>query len=172
MFAGSASGPGGSAMNTGLIQGLAAPRGLPAGAPVRGERGRTDPRRPPALVARKAATILVVDDEPRMRRVARRMLSGMGYQVSEAENAIDATHLLEQGVAVDLLFTDVVMPGGIDGRALGSWVRQHRPGLKVLLTSGFAQEAPGSEALPLLKKPYSQEQLRQAIQTLLDGQES
>jgi two-component system, NtrC family, sensor kinase len=159
-------------MSTGWIQGPAAPRGLPAGAPVSGERGRTDPCQPPSPIARRPATILVVDDEPRMRRVARRMLSELGYQVTEAENASDATHLLEQGVGVDLLFTDVVMPGAMDGRALAGWARQHRPGLKVLLTSGLSLPAPGEGAsggdrLPFLKKPYSKDQLQGAVQTLL-----
>lgn len=124
-----------------------------------------------------SATILVVDDEPRMRRLVRRMLSELGYQVLEAENATAAARMLGQDVSIDLLFTDVVMPGEMDGRALGSWALQHRPGLKVLLTSGFPQrlttnEAPSGEPLPLLEKPYSKEQLQEAVQTLLDMQAS
>ena len=119
------------------------------------------------------ATVLVVDDERRMRRLARRSLSELGYQVIEADDAAAAARLLENDVSVDLLFTDVVMPGEIDGRTLGQWARQERPGLKVLLTSGFPQPVdtegtPGTEPLPLLKKPYSKEQLKQAIETLLD----
>ena len=126
----------------------------------------------PRRASQGAATVLVVDDEQRMRRLARRTLTELGYQVLEAENAEAATRLLEQDVSVDLLFTDVVMPGELDGRALGRWARQRRPGLKVLLASGFPQpgpgeEAPDAEALPFLKKPYSPEQLQQAIQTLL-----
>ena len=122
-------------------------------------------------------TVLVVDDEQRARRAARRTLSELGYQVLEAEDATAATSLLKQDVKVDLLFTDLVMPGEIDGRALGHWARQHRPELKVLLTSGFPQQAlgedaPGSDALPFLKKPYSKAQLKQAVQTLLDAQAS
>ncbi len=119
------------------------------------------------------ATVLVVDDERRMRRLARRSLSELGYQVIEADDAAAAARLLENDVSVDLLFTDVVMPGEIDGRTLGQWARQERPGLKVLLTSGFPQPVdtegtPGTEPLPLLKKPYSKEQLKQAVETLLD----
>jgi CheY-like chemotaxis protein len=113
----------------------------------------------------------VVDDDPRIRRLARRALSELGYQVIEAENGADAARLLES-VGVDLLFTDVVMPGEIDGRTLGQWARQARPGLQVLLTSGFPQPSgaegiPGTEALPLLKKPYSKKQLAEAIRPLL-----
>ena len=118
-----------------------------------------------------SVTVLVVDDERRLRRLARRTLSDLGYQVLEAETATAATRLLEQDVSVDLLFTDVVMPGELDGRALGQWARRQRPGLKVLLTSGFPQPAPdeqaGGDTLPFLGKPYSKEQLRDAVQTLL-----
>lgn len=120
------------------------------------------------------STVLVVDDERRMRRLARRTLSELGYQVLEAESATAAADLLEKDVSVDLLFTDVVMPGEMNGRALGYWARQERPGLKVLLTSGFRQEADGPETLapeplPLLRKPYSKEQLQEALDSLLHG---
>jgi len=128
-------------------------------------------------VSQGSATVLVVDDERRMRRLARRTLSDLGYQVLEAENANAATRLLEQDVSVDLLFTDVVMPGELDGRALGHWARHQCPGLKVLLTSGFPQQAPAeaateSEILPFLRKPYSREQLQEAVQTLLFAEAS
>lgn len=69
-------------------------------------------------------------------------MSELGCQVLEAENAAAATRMLEQGVGVDLLFTDVVMPGEPDGRDLGEWARRHRPGLRVLLTSGYPHSRP------------------------------
>ena len=80
--------------------------------------------------------------------------------------------MVEKDASVDLLFTDVIMPGEIDGRTLGQWARLERPGLKVLLTSGFAQqtpdeEAPEGEALPFLKWPHSKEQLQESVETLL-----
>jgi PAS domain S-box-containing protein len=125
------------------------------------------------------ATVLVVDDERRMRRLARRTLSELGYHVLEAESGAAAARLLEKDVSVDLLFTDVVMPGEIDGRTLGQWARQERPGLKVLLTSGFPQLAdaeaeatPGTEPLRLLQKPYSKAQLQEAVETLLGSEVS
>jgi CheY-like chemotaxis protein len=97
--------------------------------------------------------------------------------VLEADNAAAAISILERDAGVDLLFTDVVMPGELNGRDLGYWAREHRPGLKVLLTSALPQQAPGekapgSEILPFLKKPYSKEQLQEAIQTLLSAQAS
>lgn len=134
---------------------------------------RDDRRRgAPCDASGNASTVLVVDDERRMRRLARRTLSELGYQVIQAESATAAADLLEKDVSVDLLFTDVVMPGEMNGRALGHWARQERPGLKVLLTSGFRQEDDGREALapeplPLLRKPYSKEQLQEALDSLL-----
>ena len=148
---------------------------LPEAVPVGEQRVEVQPAQELADVPGQSATILVVDDEQRTRRLARRILSELGYRVLEAENAVAAIRLLEKGVSVDLLFTDVVMPGELDGRELGYWARQHRPGLRVLLTSGFAQRSPGEEVsggeiLPFLKKPYSEEQLQEAIQTLLCAQ--
>ena len=147
---------------------------LPEAAPPASDAGR---QRALPGTSQGQATVLVVDDERRMRRLARRTLSDLGYQVLEAENANAATRLLEQDVSVDLLFTDVVMPGEFDGRALGLWASHRRPGLKVLLTSGFPQQAPTeaateSQPLPFLKKPYSREQLQEAVQTLLYAEAS
>jgi nitrogen-specific signal transduction histidine kinase/CheY-like chemotaxis protein len=118
-------------------------------------------------------TVLVVDDERRMRWLARRTLSELGYQVLEAESATAAADLLAKDVSVDLLFTDVVMPGEIDGRNLAQWARQERPGLKVLLTSGvlepYGEVGLGGEVLPFIKKPYSKEQLQEAVEALRDS---
>jgi DNA-binding NtrC family response regulator len=147
---------------------------LPEAAPAAAQAPRGHGLHP---VPKDSVTVLVVDEELRMRRLARRTLSELGYRVIEAENAAAAARLLEKDASVDLLFTDVAMPGEIDGRTLGQWARLERPGLKVLLTSGFPQqpadeEAPEGEALPFLKKPYSKELLQEAVQTLLDAQAS
>ena len=84
-----------------------------------------------------------------------------------------AAELLAKDVSVDLLFTDVVMPGEIDGRNLAQWARQERPGLKVLLTSGvlepYGEVGLGGEVLPFIKKPYSKEQLQEAVEALRDS---
>ncbi len=162
----------GLAIHRPIGQGRAVPCFLSVGAPGRGDAGKTHHRRLLVQAVRQAATILVVDDDPRMRRLARRMLSESGYRVVEAENAGAAARLLATDVSVDLLFTDVVMPGEIDGRALGHWARKARPGLPVLLTSGFDQHradahSGDTESLPLLGKPFSKQQLQAAVQTLL-----
>ncbi|SDX58869.1 hybrid sensor histidine kinase/response regulator [Thiocapsa roseopersicina] len=147
---------------------------LPEAAPAASDT----PRGPiPEAASKGSLTVLVVDDERRIRRLARGTLSELGYRVLEAENAAAAARLLEEDACIDLLFTDVRMPGEIDGRTLGQWARLKRPGLKVLLTSGFPQYPPapeglGGEPLPLLKKPYSKEQLQQAVQAMLSAKTS
>ncbi len=138
---------------------------------ARGGQNETQPRRTPVDVSKAAATILVVDDDPRVRRLARRMLSDLGYRVIEAGSAAAATGQLEKEPEIDLLFTDVVMPGEIDGRELGHWVEAHCPGVRVLLTSGFRYagrpDTGDHEDFPFLAKPYSQERLARAIRNLL-----
>ena len=141
---------------------------LPEAAPA---AAGAEPGREHHPAPKDSITVLVVDDERRMRRLASRILSELGYRVLEAGNAADAARLLEKDDSVALLFSDVVMPGEIDGRTLGQWARLQRPGLKVLLTSGYPEQlpeeaVPAREVLPLLKKPYSKEQLQQAVQAL------
>jgi CheY-like chemotaxis protein len=120
-------------------------------------------------------TILLVEDELQLRNAAKRILLGLGYQVMEVENAAAARTIFEAEAAVDLLFSDVVMPGDMNGRELARWALANRAGLKVLLTTGFS-EAMQSElsvdhgGFPLLKKPYTKERLAQTIRTVLDAQ--
>jgi PAS domain S-box-containing protein len=117
-------------------------------------------------------TILLVEDEPRTRRSVKRLLVELGYRVLEAADASEAIRILEQDQGLDLLFTDLVMPGELDGRELGFWTRRHRPGLKVLLTSGQLQHPadttmPDGKLLPFIRKPYTKDQLQRTIQDLL-----
>jgi CheY-like chemotaxis protein len=103
--------------------------------------------------------VLVVEDDEMVRRFVREQVAGIGYEVLSAANAAEALRLLESGEAIDLLFTDVVMPGEMDGRQLAEAARQLRPDLPVLYTSGYTENAivhqgrldPG---VLLLNKPY------------------
>ncbi len=81
-------------------------------------------------------SILVVDDNVEMRTVARRHLVSLGYQVVEAGSGPAALDILQDGGGFDLLFTDVVMPNGMNGYQLAAAARQVRPGLKVVFTTG------------------------------------
>jgi signal transduction histidine kinase/ActR/RegA family two-component response regulator len=112
--------------------------------------------------------ILVVEDNAKLRRVLVRQLEELGYKVSEAENAAVALALIDAGHEIDLLLTDVVMPGKIDGCALAREFVERRPSGRVLLTSGFPgtrlTDAAGLGVGPrLLGKPYRRRELAQTL---------
>ncbi len=121
--------------------------------------------------------VLVVEDNPDMRRIAVRQLAELGYRVAEAENADKALALLDEGPEPDLLFTDVVMPGAMDGIALAEEVAARRPGVRILLTSGFTERATvearkrDGRPLPfaLLGKPYRKDELARAVRAALEN---
>lgn len=121
--------------------------------------------------------IVVVEDDDLVRRHAESTIRGLGYRVTVAENGPEALALLKDAAAPDLLFTDVVMPGGMNGRELAEAAQALHPGLPVLYTSGYAEEAIVhhgrlAAGLQLLSKPYRREELalaiRQALQKAVD----
>ena len=124
--------------------------------------------------ARAGEQILAVEDNPDVRRVVVAQLEALGYAVIEAANGEAALKILERGDPVDLLFSDVVMPGGMSGYDLARATRRLRPDLKILLTSGFPKTAienqrPTSEVGNLLIKPYRKSELAAKIRAVLDG---
>jgi len=125
------------------------------------------------LVHGKGETVLVVEDNEALRRVVTRQLGELGYRVLAAENAAAGLALLDRQ-SIDLLLTDVVMPGGINGRELARRARQRWPGLKIVFTSGFSEArlngdaGPLSACIPLLSKPYRKEDLASAAREALD----
>ncbi len=116
--------------------------------------------------------VLAVEDDPRVRRVTVSRLTDLGYQVIEAENGADALARLAEHPDIALLFTDIVMPGGMTGDELAEIVRTERPGIKVLFTSGYAEpEIAGRELAASgswLKKPYTAKELAIRLRELLD----
>jgi CheY-like chemotaxis protein len=116
--------------------------------------------------------ILLVEDNALVRRSTVRRLEALGFKVIEAESGPAAVKVLESSEEiVDLVFTDVVMAGGMSGLDLARWIRERRPALKVLLTSGFAEQAVDADAEPereltILRKPYGQAEL---IRTLRES---
>jgi CheY-like chemotaxis protein len=111
-------------------------------------------------------TILVVDDEPDVREMASLYLAEQGYHVLEAPNASAALEVLAENRDVALLFTDVVMPGGIDGFELANRAKELRPGLRVLYTSGFLKDE-GVWHGSLLQKPWRLSHLDEAVKRAL-----
>jgi CheY-like chemotaxis protein len=118
-------------------------------------------------------TILVVEDNQELRQVVVRQLRAFGYRLLEAADGPAALEILEREPKIDLLFSDVVMRGGVDGFTLVKLARERRPELKALLTSGFTETATratitGSAGVPLLSKPYRREALARKIREILD----
>jgi len=103
---------------------------------------RTAPAQAPAA-ARGHETILVVEDDPLVQGYVIAQLGGLGYRTLVAGDGAAALALVDQGASFDLLFTDIIMPGGMNGRELADAVRLRRPGVKVLYTSGYAYQLPG-----------------------------
>jgi PAS domain S-box-containing protein len=128
----------------------------------------------PAKVVGGAETILLVEDEPALRAVAKRMLQRAGYQVLEAASGPDALSLWSlHRDEVKLLITDLVMPGGLSGQNLARQLRLDKPGLKVILSSGYSLEALRDtvsldEAQVFLPKPYEPAKLASTVRSLLD----
>lgn len=118
-------------------------------------------------------TILVVDDNEAVRKTAARQLDDLGYQVIEAANGHDALDLLARGNGIDLLFSDVVMPGGLSGFDLAAKATELYPALRILLVTGFAEAAIKNSAakgadVQLLSKPYRRQELAERIRKMLD----
>lgn len=119
-------------------------------------------------------TILVVEDDAGVRRLAVTQLRSLGYRVLEVSDGMSALALLRDDDSIDLLFTDVVMPGGMTGRQVAEESRRLRPAMKVLFTSGYTQETifhqgklePG---VHLLSKPYRRDGLARKIREVLDS---
>jgi CheY-like chemotaxis protein len=131
---------------------------------------RAEPETPAMMVEGGRERILVVEDDPTVLTLTLDMLSGLGYQVVTATNASDALKVLQSDAPIDLLFSDVVMPGGVSGVSLARTARELRPGLRVLLTSGYVGEGAVLETkeFPLLDKPYETRLLSAKLRKLLD----
>jgi signal transduction histidine kinase len=107
---------------------------------------------------------LLVEDDPQVRQVVRRWLVELGFAVIEAENGSEAMHILDQTPGIALLLTDVVMPGGIDGRVLAAHARARRAAPRVVLMTGYAPDLGQASDLPLLAKPFTKLQLAALLQ--------
>jgi PAS domain S-box-containing protein len=119
-----------------------------------------------------AESILLVEDDPMVRTHTEKQLIALGYRVTTAEKGPAALELIEQGLRPDLLFTDVIMPDGMNGRQLADAVRKHMPGLKVLFTSGYTHGADvgGHEkGSGFLGKPFRRIELARKLREMLDA---
>ncbi len=117
--------------------------------------------------------ILVVDDRIEVAELAQDMLESLGYRVRMVNSANEALQLIRAGEPVDLLFTDLIMPGHMNGVVLAREARRMLPSLKILLTTGYASESierHGADGeFPVLDKPYRHDELARKIRIVLDG---
>jgi PAS domain S-box-containing protein len=114
-------------------------------------------------------SILLVEDNAEVKAVAGMLLEQLGYRVDAVDNAAAALDLLAEGHSVDLVFSDVVMPGEMDGLALARRIRTDYPNIPVLLTTGYARAASQAKGFPILRKPYRLTNLSRAIREAIEA---
>lgn len=116
-------------------------------------------------------TVLVVEDDEMVRVHAVESIQSLGYRVVEAKDGYEALYFLVNDPEIDLLFTDVVMPGGMNGKQLAERAREIRRSLRIVFTSGYADSVLDLENLDvaLLSKPYKRDQLAWMLRRALDG---
>ena len=116
--------------------------------------------------------ILVVEDNNDVRELTVQRLQRLGYDVIQFATAVAARDALNDGLKVDIVFSDIMMPGGLTGVDLAKWIREHRSELPVILTTGFADEAIDvgavANAWPTLRKPYTQRDLAELVRKTLE----
>jgi CheY-like chemotaxis protein len=144
--------------------------------PRSSEPVQTDPSTNPLPLrrARGAESVLAVEDDEEVLELAVVALKDLGYTVLTAGNARDALNILRRERDIDILFSDVIMPGGMNGAQLAVEARRIRPGIKVLLTSGYTAEALTKEhGMPenveVLEKPYRHDDLADKLRLVMKG---
>ncbi len=118
--------------------------------------------------------VLLVEDEPDVQMVVQDILSDLNYMVLNAESGQAGLDIVASGVRIDLLLTDVGLPGGMSGLQLADAARKQRPGLKVLFITGYAESAAASdgwmqEGMQVMTKPFALNTLAAKVQSILNG---
>jgi len=146
------------------------PRLVAASSAVAAESGAA--ATPPVLPGR--GVVLVVEDEPNVRMVVCDVLSDLGYTVLEAQDGRAGLNIADSGASIDLLLTDVGLPGGMSGRQLADAARRRRPGLKVLFMTGYAEIAAGGNdrmqpGMQVITKPFALDVLAAKVQGMINS---
>ena len=131
-----------------------------------------DPLAGGPAMAMDEVSILLVEDQPAVRRLTRRILARQGYKIREADNAEAALRILDNQSDIDLLLTDIVLPGGVGGVELARRAKVKLPDLKLLYASGYASDPArgditGRLDAPLLRKPYKPDELLRLIEDVM-----
>jgi len=130
------------------------------------------PARPPAKASERnvsTGAVLMVEDDEGVGAMVAEMLADLGYEVTCVTNAQEAlTRLDQDGAAVDVVFSDIIMPGGMTGIDLAREVRQRRPALPILLTTGYGgHDELEPHEFPVLRKPYDRDELGRALSRVM-----
>jgi len=124
--------------------------------------------------AKAGAAVLLVEDELALRMVIVEVLSDLGYAVLEVGNSQSGLQIVESGARIDLLLTDVGLPGGMNGRQLADAARKRRPNLKVLFLTGYAESvAAGNDGMEqgmeIMTKPFALDKLTTKVKGMISG---
>ncbi len=130
-------------------------------------------RRSPST-RRGSESVLIVEDRPDVADLAQLFLQDHGYRTHVAHDARAALEIIDRDTPVDLLFSDMIMPGGMNGAVLAREARRRRPGIKVLLTTGYSEISvettdAGGNDFEVLAKPYNRKDLIRRVRLVLDG---
>ena len=133
--------------------------------PLTGPESELDQHRDEVALTAPGELVLLVEDEPNVRRVVRQQLIDLGYPVIEAENGAQALEMIAHIPDIAIVLSDVVMSGGIDGHQLGQQIRASHPQLRILLMSGYndALKQEWAHDLPMLTKPFIRQDLARAL---------
>ncbi|MET0866472.1 MAG: ATP-binding protein [Pseudorhodoplanes sp.] len=123
--------------------------------------------------AQRRETILIVEDEAEVRALVVEALQDIGYRIIEAAEASSGLDILQSGAKIDLLLTDVILPGGLNGRQLADAGRAMRPGLKVMLMTGYMHNATDGQGhldagIEIITKPFTVDTLARRVQSIID----
>jgi signal transduction histidine kinase/ActR/RegA family two-component response regulator len=158
-----------SEMGQGTMVSIYLPRHLGTADGVREVDGKTMPPQ-----AEAGAVVLLVEDELAVRMVVAEVLSDLGYTVLEADNSQSGQRIVETRARIDLLLTDVGLPGGMNGRQLADAAREQRPGLKVLFLTGYAENAAVGNGrmehgMEVMTKPFDLDKLVAKVKEMISG---
>ncbi len=160
-------GQSGGAMRIGSRPGFGTTVELWLPASPAGEADREHPAAPSIAGETRTLRVLVVDDDPIVRASTVAMIEDLGHRALEAASAADALEVLRSAPQVDAVITDYAMPG-VTGTALAANLGRIRPGLPVIIATGYADMLPQASTLPRLDKPYRQKELAALLETLLE----
>ena len=133
---------------------------------------KTAPAEPAALPAsgRAEGLVLVVEDNPEVADVTVTLIEQLGYRTLRAENAAEALRHLAGTETIDLVFSDIVMPNGMNGIHLAQEILEHHPAVRILLTTGYSDVVAAAETrFPVLRKPFEVSALERAVREVMAG---